>query len=120
MFINFTNHISTEWSTAQMAAARAYGEIIDIPFPAVLSDASANDINAIADEYVDRIMQTNPKAVMCQGEFTLTFAVFSKLKSRGITVVAACSERKKVEHVENGATHKTIVFEFKQFREYCS
>ena len=119
MFINFTNHMSANWAPAQLEAARAYGDVVDLPFPAVSPSASINDVDDMANEYTDRILQMNPSAVMCQGEFTLTYAVVSKLISRGITVVAACSERRVVERLENGIIHKSIEFEFEQFREYC-
>lgn len=118
MFINFSNHPSAQWPQAQTTAALAYGEIIDIPFPAVPSDATTDDICNMADEFTGLIMQHNPDAVMCQGEFTLAFAIVSQLISRGITVLAACSERKVVEVTENGITKKNAYFEFKRFREY--
>ena len=35
MFINFTNHPSAQWSAEQKAAAQAYGEVIDLAFPAI-------------------------------------------------------------------------------------
>jgi len=60
----------------------------------------------------------NPTAVMCQGEFTLAFAVIAGLKRQGITVLAACSERKVYEKRINGTTQKTAFFEFRKFREY--
>lgn len=38
MFINHTNHKSTDWSTEQIAATRAYGAIVDMPFPNIGAD----------------------------------------------------------------------------------
>ena len=35
MFINFSNHPSKAWGKTQLNAAMEYGEVIDIPFPAV-------------------------------------------------------------------------------------
>ena len=35
MFINFSNHPSEAWGKTQLNAAMEYGEVIDIPFPAV-------------------------------------------------------------------------------------
>ena len=118
MFVNFSNHPSEQWPAAQRDAASVYGEITDTPFPSVPADATADEIDAMADECVSRILRKRPGAVMCQGEFTLTFAVVSKLRLNGITAVAACSERKTVEITENGTTRKTAVFDFRQFREY--
>ena len=120
MFINFTNHPSAQWSDAQKDAALIYGEIADIPFPSVPAYAPSEDLDALAEDCVARILEANPAVVMCQGEFTLAFSVASKLKARGVKVIAACSDRKTVEIMENGATRKTVVFEFGQFREYSS
>ena len=118
MFVNFSNHRSSEWSQAQISAAAVYGEIVDVPFPDVSATALDSDIKKIALEYVTAIINMNPTAVMCQGEFTLAFAVIAGLKRQGITVLAACSERKVYEKSTNGITKKTTNFEFSKFREY--
>ena len=118
MFINFSNHSSAQWSTSQKAAALKYGEIIDVPFPVVPTGASTSYIDTMAEIYVEGILSMYPSAVMCQGEFTLALAVVSKLKSRGVTVMAACSERIVTEVTKDGVTHKATVFEFVEFREY--
>ena len=118
MFVNFSNHKSSLWTQKQKEAAYAYGEIVDIPFPAVPAEDSVDDIIMIANEYTDIILQMKPRAVMCQGEFTLAFTVVSKLRSHGITVFAACSERRVTELSENNTIQKSSIFEFRQFREY--
>ena len=41
MFINFTNHPSTQWSAEQKAAAQVYGKVIDLAFPAI--DPATNE-----------------------------------------------------------------------------
>ena len=114
------NHISTNWSEKQLAAAReAYGEITDFPFPPVAASAPAEQIHSLADEIVGKVITLQPTAVLCQGEFTLTYAIVSCLKERGITVVAACSERNVRENIlSDGRTEKTVSFDFVQFREY--
>ena len=118
MFVNFSNHSSHLWTPMQKIAAQAYGEIIDLPFPAVSPDASADEIIALATEYTDLICSMTPSAVLCQGEYTLAFAVVSRLKQRGVTVFAACSKRRVDEYAERDTTRKTSVFEFRQLREY--
>ncbi|MCI7098259.1 MAG: hypothetical protein MR966_04955 [Lachnospiraceae bacterium] len=114
-FVNFTNHPAATWSDVQLAAAEKYGEIVELPFPVVHSTSSEKDITALADELADKIMAMDPAAVMCQGEFTLAYAVIRRLRSNGIKVVAACSER-MVEMNEEGK--KVVTFHFEQFREY--
>ena len=117
-FVNFSNHPSANWSHAQISAATSYGDIVDIPFPTVPAEISSDEISAIADAYAARILGMDPSAVMCQGEFTLAFAVAAKLAAQNVTVLAACSKRKVTETATSDATQKLAVYEFVQFREY--
>ena len=119
MFVNFSNHKSALWSEKQRLAAEAYGEIVDVPFPMVSSVATEDEIDALADQCVEEIVSKNPDAAMCQGEFTLTYAVINKLLAKGIKCVSACSDRVVVERqMSDGTTQKQSVFEFVQFRQY--
>lgn len=119
MFVNFSNHASSNWNSKQKNAAMQYGEIIDIPFPMVSAEMREKDIGVLADKYVKEILDKNPNAVMCQGEFTLTYAVISRLKKAGIKCIAACSERVVNEIIQvDGTIHRESVFDFIDFREY--
>ncbi len=120
MFINCSNHNSAQWGEKQLNAARVFGEIIDLPFPNVSPNATKQEIVLQATQLVNQIMQLNPNAVMCQGEFTLTFSLVKMLQDRGIIVLSACSERQSVDRYnEDGTTTKLVTFEFVQFREYA-
>ncbi len=119
MFVNFSNHPSSKWSEAQAQAAAQWGEIVDYPFPNVTAKTSEEEIRSLADRVVCDIAALKPDAVMCQGEFTLTFSVVERLKEQGILTLAACSERVVEEHIgENGEYEKAAVFRFVRFREY--
>lgn len=114
IFINFTNHPSHLWDEKQRKASMVYGDIIDLPFPAVDACADEAKICELRDELVSTIMSYHPAAVLCQGEFTLTYAVVSKLKELEITVLSACSTRNVVEK----GNKKEVVFDFVQYRKY--
>ena len=118
MFINFSNHPSEAWGKAQLNAAMEYGEVIDIPFPAVNPYSNEEEIYKICEEYVAKIMNLNPSCVLFQGEFCVAYGVISALKKFGVKVVAACSERKSVERKVGDNVEKTSSFSFVQFREY--
>lgn len=119
MLINFTNHPSATWSEEQRAAALSYGEILDLPFPAVPEDWDEHQVAALAEEWAARIAGLHPAAVVCQGEFTLTAAVTALLLARGILVLAACSRRCILEErQQDGTTVKQAVFRFARFRRY--
>jgi len=118
VFVNFTNHNSLKWSAEQRAAAAVYGDIRDMPFPAVDPQASHGDVQALAASCAAEIMALHPDAVLCQGEFTLAFAVVAILKAHGVRVVAACSKRAVRETYEDGATKKIAEYRFDSFREF--
>ena len=113
-FVNFTNHESGKWTEKQIAAAEDYGVIVDLPFPSVMPDYDEDKIAELACEYSEKILELNPAAVLCQGEFNLCYSVINRLRDAGVTVVAATSKR---ETVETGDT-KVSKFTFGRFREY--
>ena len=118
LFINLSNHPSKNWNQEQLAAAEKFGKIIDYQFPVVSPYSTELEINELAERIVAEISALMPSAVMCQGEYTLCFALVMKLKALGIKVVASCSDRVTVEEQKGNDTIKTAVFKFIRFREY--
>lgn len=120
-FVNFTNHMSSKWAPSQVAAAKEYGDIIDIPFPAVDPLATKEEISVLAEKSVQDILEQHPTVVMAQGEFTLTFVVVKKLQQKGVKCVVACTRRRTDEEVQQlaaaGLTREGM-FAFMGFREY--
>ena len=85
----------------------------------VPADLDEGGVARLADEAMERIMAYRPVAVLCQGEFTLAFAVAARLKAKGVRVMAASSDRViRVAVDESGETRKTSVFRFERFRDY--
>ncbi|UYO61632.1 hypothetical protein LNN31_12665 [Acetobacterium wieringae] len=119
MLINFTNHPSKNWSKEQISAGMKYGNIHDLPFPTVDPGQDENYICELAQVYTDEIITLKPRAVLCQGEFSLAFAVVKKLKEQGIIVLSATSQRVAVEEKnKDGTVNKTAYFKFVNFRKY--
>lgn len=118
MFVNFTNHPSSCWGKEQLKASASYGEIVDVPFPQVDPSASSEEIVEKAKKYADLILHQKPDFVLCQGEFCMVYHVIKLLKEKGISVGAACSERKVQERVGETGTEKTVFYQFVQYREY--
>lgn len=75
MFVNCSNHQSALWNDLQRKEAEKYGEIIDVKFPAVPAEAIEEEIQDLAQNKVKQILSMKPQAVMCQGEFTLTYSI---------------------------------------------
>lgn len=118
LFLNLSNHPSAVWSEKQRQAAEVYGKIEDMPFPDIRAEAEEGEIDGLTKKYVQKIVRKHPNAVMCQGEYTFTFAVVSALLRRGILCVAACNRRIVAEEIEDGLAKKQSVFVFERFREY--
>lgn len=114
-FVNFSNHPSNRWDFSQKKAALRYGaSIVDLSFPEVDPALDESGLDRLAEEKYREILALHPAAVMCQGEFGLTFAVVQRLLSAGITVLHACSER----NVLTEGNKKIVRFDFVQFRRF--
>jgi hypothetical protein len=119
IFLNLTNHPSAQWQAEQREAAAAYGQLRDLPFPAVGAGASEADIQQLADELAAKIFQLHRQAevtVHLMGEMTLCFALLQRLLKAGIPCLASTSQR---EVVEEGDGQKTVRFRFERFRRYA-
>ncbi|MBE7038340.1 MAG: hypothetical protein E7404_05520 [Ruminococcaceae bacterium] len=117
MFVNFSNHPSEKWEEKQINKALEFGKITDIPFPDVSPEMSEDEIDDIAKDIVEKIVSLNPKAVMCQGEYTLSFNVSLRLLKKGINVVCACSERCTIETQSGKNNMRNSLFSFVKFRK---
>ena len=118
-FINHTNHASGRWSAEQKSAAVAYGEIFDVAFPAINPSATTGQVRELVQENLEKILSLEPAAVLCQGEFTYTFALVERLKEIGVPVLAATTERVvEAEILPDGTSRQVSTFRFVQFREY--
>ncbi len=106
LFINLSNHPSKNWNQEQLTEAEKYGKVIDYQFPVVSPYSTEAEINESADKIVAEISAMKPSAVMCQGEYTLCFALVLKLKALGIKVIASCSDRVTVEEQKGNDTMK--------------
>lgn len=122
MLLNLSNHPSELWSAEQLNTAKEkYGNVKDIRFPAVDPYADEEDIQDLANEYVEMCKDILSKhkiesnAVHVMGEFSFCFAVVSGLQKSGITCIASTSTRISEELSLN---EKISKFQFVKFREY--
>ena len=119
MLINYSNHPSSQWSPAQRQAAAQYGTVADRAFPSVPPEMGEGKLRQLAEHEVKALLNTGATAVVCQGEFTLCFLVAQMLLAKGITVLAACSERLVHEELcANGTVCRVSEFVFYKFRRY--
>ncbi|HCI74468.1 MAG TPA: hypothetical protein DHV42_08045 [Lachnospiraceae bacterium] len=116
MIINLSNHPHASWQEKQLRAAQAYGKVIDLPFPQILS---TTDVESIALDLLNQIREMKPDAVLVMGEFSLVFMMVDALLDDGIPVLTAASNRSTVEKREaDGRIVKVAHFDFVGFRQY--
>lgn len=118
MLVNFSNHPSCYWDTRQREASRCYGDIIDFPFPVIAPNSSNEQLQAISQEWVKKILALGDAkdiTVHIMGEMTFTFMVVTRFKELGIKCVASTTERKTTYNPDGT---KVSEFQFVKFREY--
>ncbi len=118
LFLNLSNHSSDKWGEAQLDAARAYGKVVDIPFPEIDPGATTEEIYILAEEYAEEITSRYPDrdlTVHIMGEMTFCFRLVTLLHARGVRCVASTTQRKTSELADG---KKESIFEFQEFREY--
>lgn len=117
LFINFSNHPSSGWDEDQMAQAKRYGHVVDLPFPQVDPMMASEQVRQLADQCVKDILEMGDEAGMTvhvMGEMTLVYHVVTALKQHGVCCVASTTERIATE--ANGT--KVSEFRFVTFRDY--
>lgn len=121
MLINLSNHPIAEWSEKQLRQAiTQYGEVIDIPFPAIPPEADSDEVRQLALDVVSSICGKNINekfTVHIMGELTFVYTAVQLFHQRGIDCIASTSLR-KVSLLVNG--EKVSRFHFVRFREYQS
>lgn len=112
MLINFSNHPTDMWELKQRKLAKEiYGEIVDLPFPAVEPLGDCAYIKELADKYLSEILKYSKlQAVHIMGEFTFCFLLVKLLQEKGIKCIASTTKR----IMQDGMP----MFVFEQFREY--
>ena len=119
MLLNCTNHPYEIWNKPQREAAAAYGDVVDLPFPAVDPHASPEELRRLVREYGRRIMALHPDTVLAAGEFTFLFMLVDLLLRNRIPVICTCSGRMTRETKNpDGSNSKEVLFVFEGFREY--
>lgn len=119
VFINVSNHPSSDWRPNQLSEAKLIGAIYDIPFPIISPDWDTEEVALLVDVYRKKIKEIlhvpdGKSVVHVMGEAVFTLMLVSSLIADGYTVVASTTER-IVHYKEN---ERVSVFEFVRFREY--
>lgn len=123
-FVNLSAHMSANWSPGQLEAALEIGggEIRELVFfPGVPPTATVAQVMDLATELANHACKLGGKnpVVMVQCESTLQHSLVSRLRQRGLRVVAATSQRQVVDiYQSDGSLKKESTFVFVAFRDY--
>ena len=123
MLINLSNHPLARWSEKQrQTAEHQFGKIMDLPFPAIPTQADLEDVVRLVEKYIEKctnILNNHGKlkssAIHIMGEMTFVYQFVQKMSEQGVSCVASTSERVAVEQLDGT---KLSRFEFVQFRPY--
>ena len=117
--INLSNHPSDKWSEEQK---KMWEDIIDIPFPNIEPESSAEEVENIARKYVYKIGEAIIKHnfsvrhnyIMLQGEYSFCYTLAFLLRDSisDFTFAIPTTERTVVE--KDGV--KSSVFKFVKWR----
>lgn len=122
MLINLSNHPSTGWPQKQtVAAVKQYGEIADLPFPAIDPEADTDEVKRLAEQYLIKCLtliagsNDSRSAVHLMGELTFSFYLLALLQKAGIACLASTTRR----NASTGTSgEKITLFQFVRFREF--
>ena len=118
VYINLSNHPTTEWMEEQKAEAKRYGELVDVPFPSIPEDATGDEVELTANEVVNELLKDYKEAdltIHVMGEQVATYHIVRLLKEKGIRCVASSTRR---EAQDLGDGKKLSQFVFAGFRAY--
>ncbi len=121
MLINLSNHhpYAEKWEEKQIQAALSeFGEIKDLPFPAIEPELNEDELEEKAREYVEKCKQilSNPSdgAIFVTGELNFCFLIIQLLLNEGYRCVTTTS----IRNVTEKKGKKIVHYEFRQFRDY--
>ncbi|MGI5864609.1 MAG: CRISPR-associated DxTHG motif protein [Myxococcales bacterium] len=122
-FLNLSNHPISEWSQAQLEAARALnlGEPRELEggMPQVDPAADTAEVCELAEEIANRALAADAAGACVVGEYTLTFALVRQLQRAGVRCFASTTKRvAKSRTLPDGSTETVRCFEFQAWREY--
>ena len=122
LLINVSNHPSSKWEEGQK---QGWDVIIDIPFPSVDPSSSEEEVKKMASDLHEAIFKIALEKggefdyyVMLQGEFSLCYMTYEKLRREGFFKIALpTTSREAVEETTStGETIKKSVFRFIRWR----
>ncbi|MDP2660076.1 MAG: hypothetical protein Q8R28_05055 [Dehalococcoidia bacterium] len=120
LFLNWSRHPSRTWGADELAAARALGNVVDVPFPTIRPELTMDQVQDLAADFYRQFLDMGrgyaKLYIHVGGEMSLCLTLFhihltydSASDREKLTFLVSTSRRSR--GAEGGA------FEFVQFRE---
>ena len=118
-FFNISAHTLTGAQIEDVESRWGIDVIVDCPIGNVDPHKSTNEILEDAEKFVDALNVDGCDVAMVAGEPVMTMCLVKALQKKGVTCVAATTERVSVEKtLEDGSVVKQNVFNHVMFREF--
>ncbi len=118
VFLNCSaNYPSDMWDENATREAETYGKVTDMPIKMIEGETFSERF-AKAREYLARIDEIRPSAILLDGAFWTFYLMADALLRKGYTVLVKCSRRIVVEKTEeNGEIVKNYEYHFVRYRQ---
>jgi hypothetical protein len=119
ILINISNHPSAKWSEEQK---KGWDRILDIPFPQISPEWGEETVHQMSydiREQVEgiKIEQGTRPFIMLQGEFSLCYLLYEKLRNGGYKIAIPTTSREVIEETTStGEVVKKSIFRFVRWR----
>jgi hypothetical protein len=118
ILINISNHPSARWSEEQK---RGWDRIIDIPFPPISPEWGEETVHQMSYDIREQVEKIKAEVgipfVMVQGEFSLCYLLYEKLRNSGYKIAIPTTARQVVEESQpDGSVVKKNIFRFVRWR----
>jgi hypothetical protein len=118
ILINISNHPSARWSEEQK---KGWDRIIDIPFPQISPEWGEETVHQMSYDIREQVEKMKAEVgipfVMMQGEFSLCYLLYEKLRNSGYKIAIPTTSREVIEEtLPSGEVVKRSVFKFVRWR----
>ncbi|MBD5134409.1 MAG: metal-dependent hydrolase [Lachnospiraceae bacterium] len=94
VFVNCTEDASDKWEESKILAAKDYGDITDIPMPAISIETTDKEIQELSKDISDKIIKLYPNAVYVKGNGIVMYEIIRILLKKHITVLSDIKDDK--------------------------
>jgi hypothetical protein len=125
VFINYSNHPTSKWSSDQLNAAKEMADrVIDESFPQINPEATEFDVVDLAKSEINRLFQTysgyDEFIIHIAGEMTFVAYFVSQINKWWAANAICITSTTKRDVMENSDGSKTVKFGFVRFRQYLT